>query len=267
MRTYQEFVQGLRDLILRTRNGNDIARLLSAREGDLAVPLLLERLDLRHAGDELTVVEAVDRNRLRDELGINLFDHVHDLLLDKLQIVCVTRRSATDDVVDLDVIVVLANATTIHGIGKLDEHRVLLHDALNVLTSNADDALVVLVWHVERDGSRHLKLHEVQSTLRSLVLRTAHVNVEVVLVEAIKDNLHIALTHDLVDLTVLLAADELFVLVRELDLDTQSALGSLQERKAVDDGHRSLDRVVTTIDVEVQLLERDLSTRVDADIG
>jgi hypothetical protein len=136
-------------LILRTRNGNDIAGLLSARESDLAVPLLLERLDLRHASDELTVVETVNGNRLGHELSIDLLDHVHDLLLDKLQVVGVTRRSAADDVVNLDVIVVLANATTVHGVGELDEDRVLLHDALDVLATNANDALVVLVRHVE----------------------------------------------------------------------------------------------------------------------
>ena len=254
-------------MILRTRNGNDIAGLLSARESDLAVPLLLERLDLRHASDELTVVETVNGNRLGHELSIDLLDHVHDLLLDEFQIVGVARRSAADDVVDLDVIIILANATTVHGVGELDKDRVLLHDALDVLTSNADNALVVLVRYVERNGSWHLKLHKIQSTLCCLVLRTAHVNVEVVLVEAIKDNLHIALTHDLVDFAVLLAADELLVLIRELDLNTQRALGALQERKAVDDRHSSLDRVVAAIDVEVELLERDLSTRVDADIG
>jgi len=213
------------------------------------------------------VVETVNRNRLGHELGIDLLNHVHDLLLDKLKVVGVTRRSAADDVVNLDVIIVLANATTVHGIRELDEDRVLLHDALDVLASNANDALVVLVRHVERDRSWHLKLHKIQTTLCSLVLRTAHVNVEVVLIEAIKDNLDIALTHDLVDFAVLLAADKLLVLIRKLHLNTQSALGALQERKAVDDRHCSLDRVVATVDVEVELLERDLSTRVDTNIG
>jgi predicted nucleotidyltransferase len=95
------------------------------------------------------VVETINRNRLGDKLGVDLLDHVHDFLLDKLQVVGVTRRGAANDIVDLDIIVVLANATTIHGVGELDEDRVLLHDALDVLTSNADDALVVLVRHVE----------------------------------------------------------------------------------------------------------------------
>lgn len=219
MNTYQKFIQSLRNLVLRTRNGDDVAGLLSAREGNLAVPLLLKRLNLRHAGDELTVVETVNRDGLRNELGVNLLNHVHDLLLDELQVVGIARRRTANDVVDLDVIIILSDTATIHGVGELDEDRVLLHDALDVLATNADDALVVLIRHVERDGSRHLQLHEVQAVLRSLVLRAAYINVEVVLVEAVEDNLHVALAHDLVDLAVLLATDELLVFVGELDLD------------------------------------------------
>ena len=54
--------------------------------------------------------------------------------------------------------------------------------------------------------------------------------------------------------------------VGELDLDTKSALCTLEEGKAVDDGHRCLDGVITAVDVEVELLESDFGTRVDTDI-
>ena len=57
-------------MILRTRNGNDIAGLLSARESDLAVPLLLKFFDLGETSDELAVVKAVHRHHLGGELGM-----------------------------------------------------------------------------------------------------------------------------------------------------------------------------------------------------
>lgn len=41
--------------------------------------------------------------------------------------------------------------TSVHSIGELDKDRVLLHDTLNVLTADANDALVILVRDMERD--------------------------------------------------------------------------------------------------------------------
>jgi len=68
----------------------------------------------------------------------------------------------------------------------------LFHDALDVLSANADNALVVLIGHVERDGSRHLLLDEGHTLLHRVVGRGNNINIEVVLSEAVEDDLHIA---------------------------------------------------------------------------
>ncbi len=68
----------------------------------------------------------------------------------------------------------------------------LLHDALNVLSPNANDSLVVLIRYVEGYRSRHLLLDEGQSRLHRLVVRAAYVDVEVVFIEPIEDDLDAA---------------------------------------------------------------------------
>ncbi len=62
-----------------------------------------------------------------------------------------------------------------------------------MLSTNTNDSLVVLIRDMERDRCWHLLLNQVQSVLRSLVLRTAYVYVEVVLVEPVKNDLNVAL--------------------------------------------------------------------------
>jgi hypothetical protein len=102
----------------------------------------------------------------------------------------VAGGSPADHIVDFDVLVVLA--ASIQGIGEFDEDGVLLHDALNVLASNSDDALVVLIGDVEGDGSGHLLLNKIETILRSFVLAANNINVEVVFIEAVEDDLNIA---------------------------------------------------------------------------
>lgn len=75
------------------------------------------------------------------------------------------------------------------------------------------------------------------------------------------------MTHDLVDLAVLLAADKLLVLVRQLNLYTHLVLATLNEGNLVDNHHSSLDGVVGTIDGKVQIVEAYFSTGVRADVG
>ena len=113
-------------------------------------------------------------------------------MLDKIQALRITGRSATDDIVNLDVVIFLAHATTIHGVGELDEDRVFLHDALDVLATNSNNSFMVLVGHVERNGRRHLLLDKIQSVFGGFILVATHINVEVVLVETIEDDLNIA---------------------------------------------------------------------------
>lgn len=69
----EECINSLRYLIFGTRNADHIAGLLSAREVDLAVPLLLEFFDLWQAGDEFTMIESIDENGLGDKFCI-LYD-------------------------------------------------------------------------------------------------------------------------------------------------------------------------------------------------
>ena len=82
--------------------------------------------------------------------------------------------------------------TSVHGIGKLDKDGMLLHDPLNVLTTNTDDALVILVGDVEGDGGRHLLLNQGQPLPHGLETRRHDIDVEVVLVEAVEDDLNVA---------------------------------------------------------------------------
>lgn len=122
----------------------------------------------------------------------HFLDHVHDFLFDQVQALSIACRSTANNIVDLDVIIILAHTTAVHGIGKFDKDRVLLHDPLNMLTANTDDSLVVLIGDVEGNRSRHLLLDKIKTALGGLKLVSANINVEVVLVEAIEDNLNVA---------------------------------------------------------------------------
>jgi hypothetical protein len=190
------------------------------------------------------MVQTIDVDRLGDKFSISLLDHIHDLLLDKIEVLGVTGWRTTDDVVNLDVVFLLAVAATVHGVRKLHKDRVLLHNALNVLTTDTNDALVVLVRHVERDGRRHLLFDQIEAVLRGLVLGTTNYNVEVVFVESVKHDLHTAVAHDLVDLAVLLTTDEFFVLVGKLNLHTHVVLRLLHEWDVADHHQSSSNSIV-----------------------
>jgi hypothetical protein len=168
-RAHQKRIDSLRDLVLWPGDRHQVACHFSAWEIDLAVPLLLQVLDLGHAGKEFAVIKTVDGHGFGNEFGIlvvllagillilashdthHFLDHVHDLLLDQVQVLGIASWGATNDIVDFDVVLVFADATTVHSVGKLDEHGVFLHDTLDVLASDSDDPLVVLVGNVEGD--------------------------------------------------------------------------------------------------------------------
>lgn len=124
----------------------------------------------------------------------HFLNHVHDLLLDQIQALGIACRSAADNIVDLDIVVFFANAAPVHGVGKFDKDGVLFHDALNVLPTYPNDTLVVLIGYVEGDRSGHLLLNEVEPVFGGVVLRSTNVDIEVVLVEAVEDDLDIAWT-------------------------------------------------------------------------
>ena len=63
-------VQSLRYLILGAGNGDNVTGLFGTWKVDLAIPFLFKLFDFRHTSNELTMVEPVDDDGLRDELGV-----------------------------------------------------------------------------------------------------------------------------------------------------------------------------------------------------
>ena len=61
-----------------------------------------------------------------------------------------------------------------------------------MLATYANYAFVVLVRNMERYGGWHFLFHKVQPVLGSIVLSPTDVNVEVVLIKAVKDDLDVA---------------------------------------------------------------------------
>lgn len=70
MGTNKEFVNRFRYLVFRSRYGHYITRHLGTREVDLAIPFLLEFVDLVHTSDEFSMVQAIDDDGLRDEFRV-----------------------------------------------------------------------------------------------------------------------------------------------------------------------------------------------------
>jgi hypothetical protein len=166
----------------------------------------------------------------------NTINHVQDLRLDKLKSTGITSRRTANNVVDLDVIVLPTNTTPVHGVRELDKHRVLLHYSLNVLPSDANDSLMVLVRNMEGNRCRHLLLNERKSRFHRIIFSGTDIDVKVILVEAVKYNLHatyktisihdievfwsrLTLSHDLINLAVFLATNKFLMLIREFNLD------------------------------------------------
>jgi hypothetical protein len=61
-----------------------------------------------------------------------------------------------------------------------------------MLTSDTDDALVILIGYVKGDRCWHFLLNQIEAVLGGFVLAANNVDVEVVFVETIKDDLNIA---------------------------------------------------------------------------
>lgn len=75
------------------------------------------------------------------------------------------------------------------------------------------------------------------------------------------------LSHDFVDLAILLAANELLVLIGKLDLDTNLVLRVRHKLDLRQHGQSSLDGVIRASDVEAKPVEGDISTRIGTDIA
>ena len=77
----------------------------------------------------------------------------------------------------------------------------------------------------------------------------------------------LTLSHNFVDLTVLLTTDEFFVLIRKLYLHTHLIRCSLDEWYLIDDHHRRLDSVIGPVDGKGELFEAEVSARVRTDVA
>lgn len=278
-KSYQKFVNTERHLPLGSSNGHLIARLLSAGEDDLAVPFPLQIFDLRQPSEKLAMVEPVDIDDLRRELGIlfasrlttdvtlgvgsgrayNTINHLQNLALNKLKVLGIAGGGSADDIVNSAVVVLPAHATPIHRIGELDEDGMFFHDALDMLAANANNTLVVLVRHVKRDGCRHLLLHQAQALLHGVVCMALNFDVEVVLAKVVKHNLDVALPHDFVDFSILLSTDKLLVLIGELDLDSNLVLRVHHKFDLRDHHQSSFDSLVRACNVKCQLVKANIS--------
>jgi hypothetical protein len=69
-RTNQKLINRLRDLVLWARYGDYITCHFGTGKVDLAVPFLFKLVDLTHASNEFSMVQAIDDDGLRDEFGI-----------------------------------------------------------------------------------------------------------------------------------------------------------------------------------------------------
>ena len=85
------------------------------------------------------------------EEAYNSIDHLENLRFDKLEILGVASWCAANNIVHAAVIIFPAHSATVHGIGKLDEDGVLLHDSLDMLSTDTNDTFVILVRYMERD--------------------------------------------------------------------------------------------------------------------
>ena len=78
-----------------------------------------------------------------------------------------------------------------------------------MLSTDSNDAFMINVRDVEGDGRRHFLFHQFQAVFRAIVSVAADIDEKVVLVEDLKVDMSVALTHDLVDLSILLPAHKL----------------------------------------------------------
>ena len=151
---------------------------------------------------------------------------LHDGLLEIVEVHGVLGGRPSDNVVL--VVVISAHGGELFGVRELHVYAILLHDALNAATANADDALVVRLRNMEGDLSRQLLLKK-GKTLQHRCIVTSDVNEEVMLIESLELDLDVGRLHNLVDLAILLAADELAVLVSELDLEAYLVMIGLRK--------------------------------------
>jgi len=90
-----------------------------------------------------------------------LRDHLHDRLFEVHEVLVILGWCSRDDVVL--VLVVAAEHSKLVRVRELDVDTPLLHDLLNALATDADDALVVDLRNMEGYLCRQLLLQHVQT--------------------------------------------------------------------------------------------------------
>lgn len=153
------------------------------------------------------------RREKKTHLRIN---KLHDRLLQIIQIDSILRRRPRHHIILI--IIVTSQLRKFLSIAELDIHPILLHDSLDTPPANSDDPFMVRLGHVERDLRGKFFLEE-SKTLENGGVVARDVDQEVVIVERFEFDFHVRRLHDLIDLPVLLATDELAVFVCELDLE------------------------------------------------
>lgn len=69
-KTNQQCINSLRDLVLGSGDSDDVTSKLRARELNLAVPFLLQLVDLGHACQQFAMVQAIYDHTFGNILGI-----------------------------------------------------------------------------------------------------------------------------------------------------------------------------------------------------
>ena len=155
------------------------------------------------------------------DLGVDKF---HNGLLEIVQVHGILGRRTGNDIVV--VVIVTTHSRKLLGIRKLDVHTVLLHDTLDAAASDANDTLVICLWDMERNFCGEFFLEESEA-LENGCIGASDVDEEVVVVEGFELDLDVRSLHDLVNLAILLAADELSVFIGQFDLEAYLVMEGL----------------------------------------
>lgn len=146
-------------------------------------------------------------------------------MLEVLEIDRIFGWGAGNDVVFI--IIVASERSELFCVGELDVNPILLHDALDAAASNANDTFVIRFRDMERYLSGKLFL-EKREALEDRRIGASNIDEEVVVVESLEFDFDVRSLHDLVNLPILLATDELSMLVRKLDLEANLVMERLR---------------------------------------
>lgn len=148
----EQHLRGDMNLRFRSEDRDDIARRFFAWESNSRIRLGFNVVDEDALlSEESAMVPPGNRDRFNDEVFVLGTDQLHDALFQVLEVHGVLGRGTSDDIVF--VVVVTSESGKLFSVRELDIDSVFLHDALNVFSSNSNDAFVIRLRYVERDLS------------------------------------------------------------------------------------------------------------------